>query len=198
MGYSEILDSECKKLSLNPPVEQREKLAAYCTELERWNQKTNLTSLSGVELVRRLVVEPVWIGAELGISGVLADIGSGNGAPAIPLASTRSLIEAHLVESRLKRAAFLRHLKAKLELTNVSVHHNRFEDIASELKPLDWITLQAVALSPSMLALLREAATPTTKVVWITARAESPVPSSTMLRVPGSETVAWVFSVDHS
>ena len=183
---------------MNLPAVQREKLATYCTELERWNLKMNLTGLKDAEMVRRLVVEPVWIGAQLEMSGSLTDIGSGNGSPAIPLAVTRPFQAVHLVESRLKRAAFLRHLTGKLGLTGVSVHHDRFEDVASQLGTATWITLQAVALSEGILQNLQELCAPTTKVVWITARGEAPMDSATTIRVPGSETEAWVFGLDQS
>ena len=81
MSYSGILETEFRSVGLNLPAVQREKLATYCTELDRWNLKMNLTGLKDAEMVRRLVVEPVWIGAQLEMSGSLTDIGSGNGSP---------------------------------------------------------------------------------------------------------------------
>jgi 16S rRNA G527 N7-methylase RsmG len=114
------------------------------------------------------------------------------------LAITRPLQVVHLVDSRLKRATFLRHLRAKLELHNVSVHHARFEELISQVKSADWITIQAVALTPALLANLRRASISTTKIVWITARASIPVAGAAVIRVPASSTEAWIFSLDHS
>jgi 16S rRNA (guanine(527)-N(7))-methyltransferase RsmG len=197
MSYSALLDAEFQTLGLSLPSGQQEKLACYCVELEHWNQRMNLTSLQGAELVRRLIAEPAWIGAHIGMAGSFADIGSGNGSPAIPLAVTTGA-QGHLVESRLKRVVFLRHLKAKLALPNISVHHDRFEDIVEKLDPVRWITLQAVSLTPALLKDLRGHLLPTTTVVWITARGAAPIAGSTMVRVPGRETEAWIFSLDHS
>lgn len=195
-AFAGILEAEFQKLELKLPADQRDKLATYCTELLHWNRKINLTSLTGVDLVKRLIAEPAWIGAQLGMSGSFADIGSGNGSPAIPLAVTTVVNKAHLIEARMKRAAFLRHLAGKLQLAGVSVHSDRCENVAAGLEPVEWITLQAVALSRPLRESLQLCATPTTQVVWITARGHAPTPSSTMIRVPGSETEAWVFRLD--
>jgi 16S rRNA (guanine(527)-N(7))-methyltransferase RsmG len=160
--------------------------------MERWNQRINLTGLHGTELARRLVSEPVWIGRQLGMAGSLIDVGSGNGCPAISLCVTRPLREAHLIEARGKRAAFLRHIRTELQLSAMSVHGNRFEDVASTLGKADWITLQAVALSKPLLHGLRLVSTDTTRIVWITAGKTAPSPSSTRMAVPGSSTEAWL------
>src|SRR5262245_7655980 len=117
-----------ERVVLPIPTTACEALATYCQELERWNQKINLTSLVGSNLVRRLVVEPIWIAEDLKIAGNVVDIGSGNGSPAIPIRLYRPLTHLHLVETRSRRAAFLRHLKSTLALKNVDVHRTRFED----------------------------------------------------------------------
>ena len=62
-----------------------QRLAVYCEQLEHWNRKVNLTALEGTALVRRLLVEPIWIAQKLDIKGRVCDIGSGNGSPAIPM-----------------------------------------------------------------------------------------------------------------
>src|SRR5689334_3797266 len=110
MPLLEVLERELGRFQLELNPKQTSTLARYCDELVRWNTKMNLTGLTGGELVRRLVVEPAWIATQLGLSGTLADIGSGNGSPAIPLHVVSGLSETHLVEARIKRAVFLRHL----------------------------------------------------------------------------------------
>src|SRR5205823_4516510 len=96
---------------------QKLALAAYCEELARWNKKINLTGLSSADMVHRLVTEPVWIGLQLKPAGILADIGSGNGSPAIPLRVVCPFAACHLIEARTKRAAFLRHIATTLKLS---------------------------------------------------------------------------------
>ncbi len=178
-----------------PPI-TREKLVLYVQELERWNRTVNLTSLKGVELVRRVVVEPAWIGEKLQLSGTLADIGSGNGCPGVALCVARNLQGVHLIEARTKRAAFLRHVVHRLGLEQVVVHRRRVEDIQEEFKPVKWITLQAVSPTAGLLRSLRRIFGETTRVVWITSGASSPASAGSHISVPGSNSEAWVFSLD--
>ena len=193
--FDRVLDEEFRQLGLSVAPPYTKQLGAYCSALEHWNTKINLTNLNGALLVRRLVAEPVWIGLELNLSGTLLDVGSGNGSPAIPLTVTRPFEAVHLVESRLKRAAFLRHVRAELQVS-MAIHHMRLEEM-KELVP-DWITLQAVALSDAMRTTLRRFCGPRTKIAWITARKSAPAPNAQQLCVPNSETAAWIFQLDQS
>jgi 16S rRNA (guanine527-N7)-methyltransferase len=171
VSYLELLESELREFQIDLDSRQKATLAAYCEELLRWNKKINLTGLSGAALVRRLVVEPVWVGMQLKPDGVLLDIGSGNGSPAIPLHVVSDFRTCHLVEARSKRAAFLRHVAATLDLSNVEVHRAMFEEIAPQLESPDWVTLQAVALTTELSGHLRRISRSTTTVVWITSAA---------------------------
>jgi len=168
VSYLELLESELREFQIDLDSRQKATLAAYCEELLRWNKKINLTGLSGAALVRRLVVEPVWVGMQLKPDGVLLDIGSGNGSPAIPLHVISRFRTCHLVEARSKRAAFLRHLTATLNVKNVEVHRAMFEEVAPRIETPDWVTLQAVALTKELSEHLRRISRSTTTVVWIT------------------------------
>ena len=199
MPYDEILRSELTNASLVIPPPIQTKLVRYCSELSRWNSKVNLTALAGAELVRRLVVEPIWIGKSLGMKGRLLDVGSGNGSPAIPLAVSRDLSETYLVESRTRRAAFLRHLKVQMGLETVRVCKCRLSELGREVEPLEWITLQGVALTDQIRLELRPFSKTTTNVVWITSGELSrQLNPSRRLDVPFSNTQVLVFSLDHS
>jgi 16S rRNA (guanine527-N7)-methyltransferase len=168
VSYLELLEAELREFGIDLDSRQKVTLVAYCNELSRWNKKMNLTALKGAALVRRLVVEPVWIGTRLRPAGVLLDIGSGNGSPAIPLQVISRFRKCHLVEARSKRAAFLRHLATTLDLSTVEVHRAVFEEIAPHLEPPDWVTLQAVALTKELSAQICRTSRSTTTVVWIT------------------------------
>lgn len=150
-------------------------------------------------MVRRLVVEPVWIGLQLKMRGALVDIGSGNGSPAIPLRVSCQLDECHLVEARTKRAAFLRHVTATLKLPNAVVHRSRFEDAIRELKRVDWITLQGVALTAALLAQIKTIAASTTTIVWISAPGvNTDIKPLKTLKVPLTGTEVFLFQLDLS
>ena len=168
MSYRDILESELQQFHIDLDLQQKEMLVAYCDELTRWNRKMNLTGLADAGLVRRLVVEPVWVGLQLKArQAVLLDIGSGNGSPAIPLQVVCRFRKCQLVEARTKRAAFLRHLVSVLKLGEMEIHRARFSDVAGAIEAPDWVTLQAVALTKELLDLLRPVAHSTTTVVWI-------------------------------
>jgi 16S rRNA (guanine527-N7)-methyltransferase len=197
VSHLELLNDELRRFQIELPDSKTRMLAAYCDELAHWNQRINLTALSGADLVRRLVVEPVWIARELSFKGSLVDIGSGNGSPAIPFEVVCHLQECHLIEARAKRAAFLRHLVATLGLPRTTVHRARFEEVAVMLGTPDWISLQAVALSDTLIDSFRRAATSTTTIVWITSRGarSSLVPVRT-LTVPITGTQVFLYRLD--
>jgi 16S rRNA (guanine527-N7)-methyltransferase len=199
VSYRELIEAELLTFQIELPISQRFALAAYCDELDRWNRRMNLTGLCGQSLVRRLVAEPVWIAQQLQLSGILVDIGSGNGSPAVPVCITRPVQRCHLVEPRIKRAAFLRHLTIALHLTTTAIHRARFEEIAPTLGPSDWITLQALGLTRELAAAMRVIARPTTTIVWITSGSVRPeLTPRSVLTVPITGTRVFLFQLDLS
>lgn len=196
MSVDTILKTELFRIGVPVSPSILAQLVLYIEELERWNRTINLTSLKGAELVRRLVAEPAWIGQELQLSGILADIGSGNGCPGVALCATRNLERVHLIEARTKRAAFLRHVAQRLELAQIAVHRNRVEDIEEKLESVDCITLQAVSPTPHLMNGLRRIFPATTRVVWITSGAAAPTEDASRISVPGSNSEVWVFRLD--
>ena len=227
MSYLEVLETELRIFQLDLPSQQRLLLARYCDELTHWNKRFNLTALSGSNLVRRLVVEPAWIALQLKPTGVLADIGSGNGSPAIPFHAVSQLKETHLIEARTKRTVFLRHLATSLQLLGLTVHRGRFDDVAPRLGPVDWVTLQGIALSEELVETMRQMKTmsgceckpdaererdsakhqawaqpsrkKTTTVVWITSKASRfSLKAAAELEVPITGTKVLLFRLDQS
>jgi 16S rRNA (guanine527-N7)-methyltransferase len=199
MSHIEVLESELRKFQIELPEAKKTVLARYCDELVHWNKKVNLTGLNGADMVRRLIVEPVWIGLQLKPAGILVDIGSGNGSPAIPLHLVGHLQKTHLIEARARRAAFLRHLTTALTLNDVVVHRARFEEIVSELGPVDWVSLQGVALSSQLLDSIQKVALGTTTIVWITSpAARTPLNPLRTLEVPVTGTRVFLFRLNVS
>jgi 16S rRNA (guanine527-N7)-methyltransferase len=76
--------------------------------------------------------------------GELVDIGSGAGLPGMVLAMLRPGMRVVLLESTLRRTAFLDECQARLELPNVTVVRGRAEDLAGTMKA-DFATARAVA-----------------------------------------------------
>jgi 16S rRNA (guanine(527)-N(7))-methyltransferase RsmG len=196
VSFAEMLRTEFRELALDIPAFSQQQLALYAKEIEHWNKAVNLTSLAGPALVRRLIIDPVWVGQHLQMSGVMTDVGSGNGSPGIPLTITRKFSSTNLIEPRMKRAAFLRHVIGKVRLTDVAVHRCRIEEMPEKSLFSDWITLQAIDPTPALIENLRRIAIDTTRVVWITSVMTPPVVDSRMIEIPGSATKIWVFRLD--
>src|SRR5262249_9420937 len=87
------------------------------------------TSLSTPEeAVDRLLLEPVAAAPDLPHGDELIDLGSGGGSPAIPLALATGASRLVMVESRGRKAAFLRETLRELKIHG-SVATSRFEDL---------------------------------------------------------------------
>ena len=135
------------------PPELAARLAAYYQLLSHWNRTINLTSLSDPsEAVDRLLLEPVAAAAHLPRAEELIDLGSGGGSPAIPLALAAGVRRLVMVESRARKAAFLREALRELGM-NGSVEALRFEELA-ERAPFhagfDLASVRAVRLDASL------------------------------------------------
>jgi 16S rRNA (guanine527-N7)-methyltransferase len=107
-------------------------LLAYYEVLLRWNAKVNLTALTDPdEAIDRLLLEPVAAARYLPHESRLIDLGSGGGSPAIPLALALRSSRLVMVESKGRKAAFLREAARQLAVPAV-VEGERFETLAAE------------------------------------------------------------------
>lgn len=122
-------------------------LVAYFDLLRRWNRKINLTSISDPdEAVDRLLLEPLAAAAYFAQGSTLADLGSGGGSPAIPLALALRSPRLLMVESRSRKAAFLREAAREIQLA-ATVETARFEEVCMEstyVSGFDIVSIRAV------------------------------------------------------
>ena len=148
----EKLQRRARKAGLTLESSLVEKLVAYFELLRRWNQKISLTSLpiqnAVDEAIDRLLIEPLLAAKYLpaGTRDVL-DIGSGGGSPAIPLKLAAPAISMRMVESKTRKAAFLREIVRELGLSLTEVESARFEQLLTrpELhEGMDVVTLRAI------------------------------------------------------
>jgi 16S rRNA (guanine527-N7)-methyltransferase len=113
-----------------------EQLEAYFRLLARWNAKVNLTSLPleepTDETFDRLLLEPLAAARVVeDVSISWFDVGSGGGSPAIPLKLVRPALGLTMVESKARKAAFLREVVRELALSGAVVETSRFEEVAA-------------------------------------------------------------------
>jgi 16S rRNA (guanine527-N7)-methyltransferase len=121
---------------LGLPAELAPPLAAYLTELEKWNKAYNLTAVRDVEeMVTRHLLDALAVlplidarAARLPPAEIrLLDVGSGAGLPGIPLAVARPPWRLTLLDSNGKKSRFQRHAVRTLGLSNVEVVEARAE-----------------------------------------------------------------------
>jgi 16S rRNA (guanine527-N7)-methyltransferase len=127
-----VLSARAGRAGIVIPAELARRLTVYYKLLSHWNRKINLTSLSDPdEAVDRLLLEPIAAAAHVPNGVELIDIGSGGGSPALPLALAVSAPTLVMVESRARKAAFLRQALRELGMTG-TVETARFEEVAAD------------------------------------------------------------------
>lgn len=111
-------------------------LELFLQEMGRWNRVHNLTAIEGekdsirLHLIDSIAVLPVLRQFLTGPSPKIADLGSGGGLPAIPIAIVQPEWQLSLIEAIRKKTAFLQHVRGKLKLKNIEVLCERVEDAA--------------------------------------------------------------------
>jgi len=146
-------------------------LEAYFRLLTLWNAKINLTALPleapTDETFDRLLVEPLaaaphltWGRTEVrrGVRHpsdpiVWLDLGSGGGSPAIPLLIAQPTLQLTMIESKTRKAAFLREAVRVVGLPAASVVNERFEDVAQQANyshRADFVTVRAVKVDAAL------------------------------------------------
>jgi 16S rRNA (guanine527-N7)-methyltransferase len=139
-------------------------LERYYALLAKWTAKINLTSFDMEatgqdEAVDRLLIEPLIAARHVAPEATsMIDIGSGGGSPAIPLALATPRLQMRMVESKTRKAVFLREALRELDLARAQVETSRFEELLArpELhEGLDLLTIRAVRVEPRTLMSLQ-------------------------------------------
>jgi hypothetical protein len=78
-----------------------------------------------------------------------------------------------------------------MKLPGIVVHRGRFENVASDIEKVDWVTLQGVVFDAQALESISCIATATTTIVWITSGGHPSLPlpqsGSVKSRITGTE-----------
>ena len=138
---------------------QLDQFETYFHEMADWNQRANLTAITGYEQVQVkhfLDSLTVCLAARETLAGParVMDVGAGPGLPGLALKLVFPEMRLSLVESVAKKTAFLDHLVATLGLEGVSVHTGRAEDLArnEDLRDaFDLVVVRGVAKLPLLL-----------------------------------------------
>lgn len=129
--------------------DQLEHLYIYFQELRRWSAKINLVArdTSDEEVVDRHFLDSLALLLLLDEQpGRLLDVGSGAGFPGLVVKIMRPDLGVDLLEPRLKRVSFLRHVVRSLGLTDIAVHAERLEPNRPppDNRDYTWVTGRAV------------------------------------------------------
>ncbi len=158
MTSPEEITAVLGKKGLEIPQEKIDKLDLFARELLSANQVFNLLGRGEEKnfLERHLLDSLVALPLLSYLDGPWMDLGSGGGLPGIPLAICSEKRAFYLVESREKKAEFLRNLVRSLELKEVYVINARAEDLAKEdefREKIGLLTARGLASLPALLEL---------------------------------------------
>ena len=157
-AFRELLRDRAIAAGLTLSSTFAEKLEAYFDLLARWNARINLTSLQVdppvASAVDRLLIEPLRAAAFVDANvSVWFDLGSGGGSPAVPLQLAKPAKRLVMVESRDRKAAFLREAIRTLPLLGSEVQVYRIEQVTEEIHNAglaDLVTVRAVRVDASL------------------------------------------------
>ncbi len=145
---------------------QMEQFKNYFELLVEWNEKINLTALTAEEDVYlKHFFDSLLLANYEGFdeNWHLCDVGSGAGFPSLPLKILFPHLKVTIVDSLNKRITFLQEVVKKLNLSDVSLYHDRAETFGQNPKfreSFDVVTARAVA----RLNVLSELCVPLVKV----------------------------------
>ena len=142
----EAILSALAEFKVTATYKQVQQIQQYIAVLLRWNDKINLTAIRDPrEILYRHFCECMYATVAVPVeNGRLADVGSGGGFPGLPIKILRPDLHVFLIESNIKKATFLAEVSRDLELTNLRVLVNRFEDVAEDVAPLDYACSRAL------------------------------------------------------
>ena len=140
-----VLADGIQEMHLDVSQAQQDKLLDYLALMNKWNSVYNLTSLRDPmqmvthHLLDSLAAVPAFAGAR----NVL-DVGAGGGLPGVVLAICRPDMKLSMIDTVHKKTAFLKQVKAELDLANVTVHTMKVQELEVSDK-FDVITSRAFA-----------------------------------------------------
>jgi 16S rRNA (guanine527-N7)-methyltransferase len=153
--------------------QQVRQIQQYIKILLTWNEKINLTAIRDPrEVLYRHFCESMYAASVVPVeNGRLADVGSGGGFPGLPLKIIRPDLQAILIESNLKKAAFLAEVIRELELRDTQVLVRRYEELGEEVAPLDFVCSRALGeFVPFLEWALSDQLATKQVILWIGAR----------------------------
>ncbi len=172
------LRAGCQALGLVLDEARQAKLLDFMGLLQKWNKVYNLTAVRNPEemLTHHLLdslaaVAPLrrHLAQQGGAGRRLLDVGSGGGLPGVVFAICCPDLDVSCVDTVAKKAAFIQHAAAALQLSNLHGLHARVENLDG---PFDVVSCRAFAALADFTAWSRQALAP--HGVWLAMKGRHP------------------------
>lgn len=130
---AELLCEGARIFGLDPGATEIEHFSLYLAELQRWNRSINLTAIHKADqIVIKHFIDSLSLVPLLEKGERLLDVGSGAGLPGLALAIMRKDLLVTSIDAVDKKVRFQRHLVRLLKLDQVTVLHERVEQLAKD------------------------------------------------------------------
>jgi 16S rRNA (guanine527-N7)-methyltransferase len=155
----ELVDRVSADLAAELSQPARSAILVWLDRLAEWNARIDLTAArSPEELVDLMLADALVLSSRIPAGSQVVDVGTGAGAPGLPLALLREDLRMTLVEPLGKRVSFLRTVLGAIGRTDVQLERSRGEALAGRrfdsaisratLSPQDWLTLGVELVEP--------------------------------------------------
>jgi 16S rRNA (guanine527-N7)-methyltransferase len=157
-NWPELLVQAASLMGVSLGEKQLDLFKGYYQEIMRWNEKINLMSRSSAEdtLLKNFIDSLTAIQFLPERESRVMDMGSGGGFPGIPLKIACPVLQVSLLEASRKKASFLKHILRTLQLAEISVIHERAENLQSQescRNSFDTVISKAAFKLPQLLTL---------------------------------------------
>ena len=132
-GQIRQLRRGCTALGIKLDTQQAEMFSEYVEQILTWNQRINLISrreVKHIALHHLLDSLSLLSHTEIPLGAKVIDVGTGAGFPGLPIKICRPDLKLTLVESVRKKVLFLKHVSESLKLPDVTILHERAEDLS--------------------------------------------------------------------
>lgn len=134
-----LLEQGAEALHISLTPQSFHTLSLYIDELQRWAQVFNLVGQHDAKtIIRKHILDSLAFSHNLPGQGVFADLGSGAGFPGFILAVTGQKRQVFLIETRRKRANFLKQAVRITGVENIRVFEGRAEEFALQDRRPAW------------------------------------------------------------
>ncbi len=125
-----LLEQGVAELQLGLNENQIIQLMQYLGLLIKWNGVYNLTSVRNpVDMVKQHLLDSLSAAFAFKGANRILDVGAGGGLPGLVLAIVYPNAKVALIDTVHKKTAFLKQVKAELNLDNVTVYTGRVEEL---------------------------------------------------------------------